>query len=108
MGTFDALLVWFGLKKVAVLGSAFGSASALYFLKDVVGVAKKAGAFCVGWSGGAWGAPVILELLGFEDRHTGTAGFFVGVLFIAVVGNVILAVPEWMAALRAKFLGEKT
>src|SRR4051812_10397516 len=103
---------WFGLKLVTLMA---GLARALISLKIIEGqtLPQRTTTVVAGALVAAYCTPLSIDLLLYfgvfatapSGRTEGAIAFLGGLFGMALVGALMKAIPEWIEAARAKFLG---
>lgn len=94
-----------GLKKMAMIGGLIGAIVSLRFFPEITTWPGRATTLLSGWACAAYVTPLVGALLDVAEKHEGGVAFLLGVLGMAVIANVIKALPEWMAALKGRIGG---
>lgn len=95
-----------GLKWVPLAAGLVGAVISLKFIEGQ-GPAQRVSTVIAGAFIAAYCTPLTLELLSLtaSPRMEGAIAFLGGLFGMSIAGALIKAIPEWVAAARAKWLG---
>ena len=93
-----------GIKPLTVIAGFVGSVVSLKFIN---GLSKWQSVTTVaaGTLVAAYCTPITVELLNLSPRLEAAIAFLGGLFGMSIAGAAINAIPEWLAAAKAKFLG---
>ena len=93
-----------GLKLLTLIAGFVG---AVVSLKFITGLSRWQSVTTVaaGTLVAAYCTPITVELLNLSPRLEGAIAFLGGLFGMSIAGAAINAIPEWLAAAKAKFLG---
>lgn len=105
-------LEWFGLKAVPLVAGFAGSLISLKFIEGQT-LPQRATTVVAGALVAAYCTPLAIDLLLHfavfsaqpSGRTEGAIAFIGGLFGMAIVGALIKAIPEWVNAAKAKWLG---
>ena len=93
-----------GLKPLTLIAGFVGSVISLKFIKSL-SIWQSATTVAAGTLVAAYCTPITVELLNLSPRLEGAIAFLGGLFGMSVAGAAIEAIPGWLAAAKAKFLG---
>lgn len=93
-----------GLKWMTLAPGLIGAVVSLKFV-DGLGLWQRATTVLAGALVAAYCSPLTVDLLSLSPKMEGAIAFLGGLFGMSVAGALIKAIPEWVAAARAKFLG---
>lgn len=95
-----------GLKPLTLIAGFVGAVISLKFLSDLT-LWQKITTVAAGTIAAAYCTPLTVELLTLSPRLEGAIAFLGGLFGMSIAGAAITAIPEWVAAARNKWLGDK-
>ncbi len=100
VGVLEAL----GLKWITLLPGFVGALISLKFI-DGLSLKQRASTVIAGALVAAYCTPLTVELLTLSPKLEAAVAFLGGLFGMSVAGALIKAIPEWVAAARAKIFG---
>ena len=100
MTFFEAI----GLKPLTLIGGFVGAVVSLKFIKSL-SIWQSVTTVATGTLVAAYCTPITVELLNLSPRLEGAIAFLGGLFGMSIAGAAIEAIPDWIAAAKAKFLG---
>jgi hypothetical protein len=99
----ESWLTAVGIKFAALIGGFFGALVSLKFIEGL-SVKQRASTVLAGTAVSAYATPVIVNLLELSMTLEGGIAFLCGLFGMSFTGAVIKAMPEYVSALKSKFL----
>lgn len=99
-GFFEAL----GLKWVTLVPGFVGALISLKFI-DGLTMWQRATTVLAGAIAAAYCTPLTVELLSLSPKIEGAIAFLGGLFGMSIAGASIKAIPEWLAAAKARWIG---
>lgn len=94
-----------GLKGITLVAGFFGAVVSLRFI-DGLNAWSRITTVLAGTVAAAYCTPLAVEYLTLSPKLEGAVAFLAGLFGMSVVGSIIKALPEWIAAARQKWLGK--
>lgn len=98
------LLDAFGLKYLTLAAGFVGSLISLKFIEGL-SVMQRASTVVAGMFVAAYCAPLTVEVLSLSPKLEGAIAFLGGLFGMSIAGALIKAMPDWIAAAKARWLG---
>lgn len=99
-GVLEAL----GLKWVTLTPGVVGAIISLKFIEGL-SMWQRGSTVIAGALVAAYCSPLLIDLLSLSPKIEGAIAFLGGLFGMSIAGAAIKAIPEWIAAARARFLG---
>lgn len=99
----DQIASTLGLKKAALLGGFLGALVSLRFFPEAQSWWQRCTTLFSGWVCAAYVAPLAAATLDIAEKHEGGVAFLVGVVGMALIANVLQAIPGWLTAAKSRF-----
>lgn len=93
-----------GLKYVTIVGGFIGAVVSLKFIEGL-SVVQRTGTVIAGTFVAAYCTPLTIEVLGLSAKLEGTVAFLGGLFGMSIAGALMKAIPDWVAAAKAKIFG---
>jgi len=94
-----------GLKTATTVGGFLGALVSLKFIENQT-LGQRATTVFAGTVAAAYLAPLIGSWMNASASFEGGMAFLTGVIFMSVMGAILKAAPEIIAAVRKKWIGE--
>lgn len=99
----DEIAGMLGLKKAGLIGGFLGALVSLRFFPDLKTWWQRCTTLFSGWVCAAYVGPLVASTLDIAEKHEGGVTFLVGVVGMALIANVLQAIPDWLRAARSRF-----
>lgn len=93
-----------GLKWLPLAAGFFGALISLKFIEGL-SIWQRASTVLAGAVIAAYCTPLTVEVLSLSAKLEGAVAFLGGLFGMSIAGAMIKAIPEWVAAAKAKYLG---